>query len=269
MTKNKTILLTGATDGIGKQTAFRLAEKGVVLLMHGKNNEKGNKIKEEIIAKTKNRNVFYFNADFCSFDEVKSLSDTIHQRFSQIDILINNAGVYEKEKIILKNGIEKTFMVNHLASFYLSLQLLDLLKKQENARIINVSSMIHASSIDFENLNGVKHYSGEEAYSLSKLCNVLFTYKLSSLLSHEKILVNALHPGVINTKLLKAAWGAFGDSAEEGAKRILHLVDSNTAQNSSGGYYMNDRKTKSSPVSYDKEIQNKLWDISLKWASIE
>jgi NAD(P)-dependent dehydrogenase (short-subunit alcohol dehydrogenase family) len=160
-------------------------------------------------------------------------------------------------------------MVNYLAPFFLSLQLLDLLKMSENAHIINVSSMIHASNIDFENLNGEKHYSGEEAYSLSKLCNVLFTYKLSSLLSHENIRVNALHPGVINTKLLQAAWGAFGGTTEEGAKRILHLVYSNTIQNSSGGYYMNGLKTKSSPISYDKKIQNKLWDISLKLANIE
>ncbi len=267
--QNKIILLTGATDGIGKRTALRLAEKGTTLLMHGKDSKKGNKIKEEIITRTKNQNVFYFNADFCSFDEINELSNAIHQRFSQIDILINNAGIYEKEKIILKNGIEKTFMVNYLAPFFLSLQLLDLLKISGNARILNVSSMIHASSIDFENLNGEKQYSGEEAYSLSKLCNVLFTYKLSSLLDKENISVNTLHPGVINTKLLKAAWGAFGSTTEEGAKRILYLTYADTIQNNSGGYYMNDVKTKSSPISYDKEVQNKLWDISLKWANIK
>jgi short-subunit dehydrogenase len=110
MTKNKIILLTGATDRIGQRTAFRLAEKGVTLLMLGRSSEKGNIIKKEIIVKSKNQDVFYCNADFCSFDEIKDLSDAIHQRFSQIDILINNAGIYEKGKIILKNGIEKTFL---------------------------------------------------------------------------------------------------------------------------------------------------------------
>ncbi len=269
MLNNKIILLTGATDGIGKQTAFMLAEKNAVLLMHGKNINKGQKIKDEIIAKTRNTNVFYFNADFTSFDDIGRLSKNIHENFSCIDILINNAGIYENEKIILEKGIEKNFMVNHLAAFSLTLQLLDLLEQSNNARIINISSMIHANNIDFKNLNGEKHYSGSLAYSLTKLCNILFTNELSFRLKDTNITVNALHPGVINTKLLRSGWGKFGNSTAEGTKRILYLADSDDVKNITGKYFMNDTITKATNISTDKDIRKKLWDISLKYSNLK
>jgi len=267
MLKNKIIVLTGATDGIGKRTAFMLAQNRANLILHGKNLEKGNRIKNEIIQKTNNKNVNYFNADFTSFHQIKILSEAIHKQYPHIDILINNAGIYENEKVYLENGIEKNFMVNHLAGFSLSLQLLDLLKKATHARIVNVSSMIHADSIDFENLNAEKYYSGDHAYSLTKLCNILFTYELSDILKDEKITVNALHPGVINTKLLRAGWGAMGSSVDEGAKRIFYLAHSAKLKKSSGKYFMNDLPIRSAAISYDKSIRRKLWDISLNYAN--
>jgi len=261
--RNKIILVTGATDGIGKQTAFALAERGAVVIMHGKNSIKGEKIRSQIFSKTGNSNVHYFNADFTSFDDIHKLSFNIRNEFSHIDILLNNAGVYENDKIILDSGIEKSFMVNHLAPFSLTLQLLDLLEKSDNSRIINVSSMIHASSIDFDNLSGEKYYSGDTAYSLSKLCNILFTNELSLRLTDKRITVNSLHPGVINTKLLRAGWSGFGDSATEGAKRLIYLAESNEVNDVTGKYFMNDKVTKSSPISYNRDIMKRLWDISM------
>ncbi|MEN8124505.1 MAG: SDR family NAD(P)-dependent oxidoreductase [Bacteroidota bacterium] len=269
MLSNKTILLTGSTDGIGKKAAFMLAKSDAILLMHGKNIEKGRKIRNEIIEKTKNTNVFYFNSDFSSFDEIDKLSDDIHKQFSHIDILVNNAGIYESEKIILNNGVEKNFMVNHLAGFTLTIKLLDLLNKSQNARIINVSSMIHANNIDFENLNAEKFYSGDNAYSFSKLCNILFTYELSDILKDENITVNTLHPGVIDTKLLRAGWGVIGSSVNEGANRILYLARSKGLKNVSGRYFINDKAVKSADISYDLAIRKKLWDISLKYANLK
>ncbi|MCK5836804.1 MAG: SDR family NAD(P)-dependent oxidoreductase [Desulfobacula sp.] len=265
MLKNKIILLTGATDGIGKHTAFMMAQNGAVLLLHGKNFEKGDKIRHEIIKKTQNKNVYYFNADFRSFTAINKLSSEIHKQFSHIDILINNAGIYENKKIILKNGFEKNFMVNYLASFFLTIKFLDLLKNAPDARIINVSSMVHADSIDFENLNGEKFYSGNNAYSLTKLCNILFTYELDDRLKNKKITVNALHPGVINTKLLKKGWGAIGSSPTDGAKRIFYLADASKSASVSGKYFMNDNSVKSTEISFDKNIRKKLWDLSLNF----
>lgn len=269
MLSNKIILLTGSTDGIGKKAAFMLAKSGAILLMHGKNIEKGRKIRDEIIKKTKNINIFYFNADFSSFGELDKLSEDIHRQFSHIDILINNAGIYETKKIILNNGVEKNFMVNHLASFTLTLKLLDLLKRSQSARIINVSSMIHANNIDFKNINAEKFYSGDNAYTFSKLCNILFTYELSDILKDENITVNTLHPGVIDTKLLRAGWGGIGSSVNEGADHILFLAHSKDLKNISGKYFMNDKDVKSADISYNLAVRRKLWDISLDYANLK
>jgi len=265
MLSGKIILLTGATDGIGLQTANDLAGLNPVLILHGKNADKGKKLKESLVAQTGNNNIYYFNADLSSFKDIENFAETVKNEFSRIDIIINNAGIYESKKIILDTGQEKTFMVNYLSAFVLTLQLLDLLKKSDSGKIINVSSMVHASTIDFENLNGEKFYSGDAAYSLSKLCNILFTYKLADLLKKDNISVNALHPGVINTKLLRAGWGPFGASASEGAARIMFLIRLN--QKISGKYFENDKDTTSAAVSYDKSIQDKLWNYSVEKAN--
>lgn len=129
--------------------------------------------------------------------------------------------------------------------------------------------MIHASSIDFENLMGEKYYSGESAYSLSKLCNILFTYKLSNDRQYANININALHPGVINTKLLAAGWGPFGASTREGAKRILHLCKLSISEKISEKYFENDRQVQSSSISYDREAQEKLWNLTNKLINIK
>lgn len=264
MLTNKTILLTGATDGIGYQTAIELAKMNPVLILHGKDATKGESIKNQLISDSGNKQIHYFNADLSSFAQINAFIDKIKGQFSHIDILINNAGIYEADKIILENGFEKTFMVNYLSAFHLTLRLLDLLRKSPSAKIINVSSMVHAGSIDFSNLNGNKSYSGDSAYSLSKLCNILFTYELAEKLKDERITVNALHPGVINTKLLRAGWGAMGSSATEGAQRILFLVK-DVDETLTGKYFEHDRETKSADISYDQKTRKDLWNISLSW----
>jgi NAD(P)-dependent dehydrogenase (short-subunit alcohol dehydrogenase family) len=217
--RKQTVLITGATDGIGKETAFSMGRKGLSVLIHGKNREKGEEVRREISTKTGNPRIFYYNADFTRFDQIDSMAQEIQKDLSYLDVLVNNAGIYDDRRVILDTGIEQNFMVNYLAPFLLTYRLLDLVKGA-SGRIINVSSMIHANSIDFENLNGEKSYSGQGAYSFTKLCNILFTYELHRRINDDGVTVNALHPGVINTKLLHAGWGMGGASAGEAAERI-------------------------------------------------
>lgn len=258
----KTILITGSTDGIGKQTAFDLANKGHEIIVHGRDLARGNKIVNDIISSTANSKIHYLNADLSDFSDIKSLAENVKTDFPKLDVLINNAGVFETDKTILANGFEKTFMINHIAVFVLSNLLMDLLKSTENSRIINLSSMAQASSIDFKNLNGEKYYDSYNAYSVSKLANILFTYKLNSLLAGNYPTVNCLHPGVINTKLLYRGWGMGGASLSQGAATSVYLADSEEPNIVSGKYFVNLIERKSVAISYDKKVQNRLWEIS-------
>jgi len=260
--QNKTALITGSTDGIGKQTAFELAEMGAKVIIHGRNSLRTKSVYEEIKNKTGNDSIDYFVADFSSLDEVKSLSHDIHQKYEKLDVLLNNAGIYESEKVITKDGFEKTFAINHIAHFLLTALLMDLIKKSDYSRIINVASMAHASELDFDNLQGDKFYDGYTAYSYSKLCNILFTYYLTQKLSGTNITTNCLHPGVIGTKLLQAGWGIGGGSLKEGCRTSVYLASSPEVENITGKYFVNSRQANSSSISYDKQVQKKLWDLS-------
>lgn len=259
---SKTILITGATDGIGKATAELLAEAENKIIVHARSAEKGERIVNEIQQKTGNNSITYVVADFTKLPDIAKMYSELLLKFSKIDVLINNAGVFRHEKNILQNGIEETFMVNHLASFFLTLNLIPLLKSSKQGRIINVSSMVHASKIDFNNLQGEKFYDGSDAYSVSKLCNLLFTSKLANNLLHSNITVNALHPGVVQTKLLRAGWGAIGEEPGISAKRFTFLAESEQLKEVTGKYFMNNRPTNPAPIANQQFFMDKLWEIS-------
>jgi retinol dehydrogenase 12 len=260
--KDKTILITGSTDGIGKQTALELAEMGATVLLHGRNSERADRVLNEIKKATGNDRIEAFIADLSSLKQVRNLAEQVLEKHDRLDVLINNAGVYETSHRISEDGFEMTFAVNHMAPFLLTLLLLDLLKNSAPCRIINVSSQVHASSVDFDNLQAEKHYSAYEAYSLSKLCNVLFTYELAERLKGKGITVNCLHPGVIGTKLLKAGWGMGGSPVTEGSKTSVYLATASELSTVTGKYFKDMKPTKSSQISYDAETGKRLWRIS-------
>ena len=266
---SKTILITGATDGIGRATAQILSEAGHKIIVHVRTEEKGKKVVNEIHRKTGNNSADYVVADFTSLPQIAEMVSDIKSRYLEIDALINNAGVYRESRNILSNGLEETFMVNHLAHFFLTLQLLPLLQKSKNARIINVSSMIHAVNLDLENLQGEKYYSGSDAYAKSKLCNLLFTSQLAKNLKLSNIAVNAIHPGVIQTKLLLAGWGAMGENPLISAKRFTFLVDNENLNKVTGKYFVNNRQTNPASIANQKNVMEKLWEISSHLISIQ
>ena len=265
----KTILVSGSTDGIGMQTALELAQTGNEVIVHGKNENRGKEVVDNIKRLSDNNAVHYFNANFTDFNEIRKLADAIKSSFPKLDVLINNAGVFENGQIILSNDLEKTFMVNHMAPFALTLQLLDMLNASSEGRIVNVSSMAQAGTIDFDNLNGEKYYDDYNAYALSKLENILFTYKLARELKNTRITSNCLHPGVISTKLLHKGWGSGGASVEEGAKTSVFVATSESLRGKSGLYFVNSAERRSSAISYDKKIQERLWEISLELSRLK
>lgn len=258
----KTVLITGATDGIGRQTAIDLAKLGMKVIVHGRSQKRIDETINEIKESTKNANVESVLADFEYLEQVVEMAESIKKTNTSIDILYNNAAIILPEKSITSNGIEEIFQVNHLAGFLLTELLIDLLENSQAARIINVSSMIHAAEINFENLQGELTFQPSKNYALSKLCNIIHAYSLSRKYSPEKISSNAMHPGVIETKLLNAAF-AGGAPVSEGARTMVYLATEDIAQQLTGQYFENNRPMQSNPLSYDTEIQDKLWDYSM------
>lgn len=267
----RTVLITGSTDGIGRQTALELASRGFKVIVHGRNLKKVLSVVDEIKEKTGNKNISGKVADFSDLNEVKEMANELIEEIEndkgyngRLDVLINNAGTYERTRKLNPDGYELTLTVNHLAHFLLTNLILDIIKKSDDGRIINVSSMIHAGSIDFDNLNCEHYYDGSYAYSISKLCNILFTYRLARMLDGEKVTVNCLHPGVINTKLLRAGWGGGGSGVEEGAKTCVYLATSDEVKGITGRYFVNMKAVKSKPITYDLKVQDRCWDESMK-----
>jgi NAD(P)-dependent dehydrogenase (short-subunit alcohol dehydrogenase family) len=258
----QTVLVTGSTDGIGRQTAAELYARGYHVIIHGRNEHRANETVRNIEGTSRGGSLSAVYGDFSSLDSVRHMSRQVHEQYKHLDILINNAGIYQRGFELSQDGFEMTFAVNHLSHFLMTMLLLDLLEEAAAARIIIVSSMIHAKQIDFENLQGKRRYDAGSAYSLSKLCNILFTYKLSRKLQETSITANCLHPGVINTKLLSVAWSSMGASPREGAQTSLYLATSSEVAGVTGLYFVDMKPQKSAAVSYDKDMQDRLWRIS-------
>ncbi len=266
--KDKIVLITGSTDGIGKQTALELAQMKAKVIIHGRNEQRAKKVVTELTDRTNNSEIDYVVADLSSFEEIRKMSEQLYNRYDKLDVLINNDGVCKNERVLSKDGSELTFAINHLSCFLQTGLLLDLIKNSSYSRIVNVASQAHASQLEFENLQGEKYYDGYDAYSRSKLCNIMFTYTLSQKLEGTGITANVLHPGVINTKLLHEGFGMGGSTLTQGSKTSIYLASSEEVAFESGKYFSNQWLTRSAGISYDLKVQEKLWDVSEKMTGV-
>ncbi len=257
--EDKIILITGSTDGIGYQAAVELVKSGHYIILHGRNREKTELTMKRIEMDTNKKNLSIVYADLRSFSQIKEMVNEIYEHFDKLDVLINNAGIYKSERSITQEGLEETFAINYVAPFLLSNLLIDLLKKRKPSRIVNVASQVHSNHLNFENLQFKQGYTGTKAYAQSKTALILFTYLLAEKLKNTGITVNCLHPGVINTKLLKAAMSFGGASPKKGAKTLIYAATAPELENVSGKYFVNNRSEPSKDITYNKGIQKKLW----------
>ena len=262
--KDVIILITGSTDGIGKETAIELAKSGAHVIIHGRNDRKAKLVVEEIKEKTSISKIDYVYADLSSLAQIKDISDNLYAQFDTIDVLINNAGVFRPIRNITQDGLEETFAVNYIAPFYLTNLILDLIIKATSGRIINVVSQVHSNHLDFDDLQLRKEYSGTKAYALSKTCLIMFIYLLAEKLKNTKLKVNCLHPGVINTKLLGSAMGFGGAPVSKGAESLIYVAMAPELENISGKYFRDNIPTSSKDITYDKEKQKQLWQKTEK-----
>ena len=258
------ILITGSTDGIGKLVGIKLAEQGHEVYLHGRNSEKLAKVVSEIKEETKNEKIEGFVADFSDLNAVKQMAQEIKQDLFKIDVLINNAGVYNSSKSQNSDGLDMRFAVNYLASFILTNELIPLLKKAEKPRIINLSSAAQ-SPVDYEVLTGVKTRSSSEAYAQSKLALTMWSFYLAK--QEPDINVIAVNPGsLLNTNMVKEAFGNHWSSADKGANILYKLAVSGDYQDATGKYFDNDRGTfaEAHPDAYNETKIKKLITTTAK-----
>jgi retinol dehydrogenase 14 len=259
----KTVLVTGATDGIGKQTAIKLARLGAQVVVHGRRVERCKDALAEIAAVSGRNDLRTIIADFSRLDEVRRMADEMLQEYDRLDVLINNAGVFMKRRVLTNEGLETSFCVNHLAPFALTMRLLPLLRTSAPARIVTVSSMAHRrGEIDFKNLQGEQSFRKMMIYSNSKLANVMFTFELAERLAGSGVTATCLHPGVIATKLLHVAFDLPGDSPSAGAETPVYLAASPQAAEANGVYFQDCAPSHHSPLADDVDLRREFWEIS-------
>ena len=272
----KNILITGGTSGIGFNAAKTLVKNpDNSLILIGQNINKGKLAIRQLKQISNNKKVSFLNCDLSSLDEIKKFFKD--NKFSKLDILVNNAGAVFFNKSFSKEKLEKTFALNHLGYFLFTHFVIkkNLIKK--NSKIINVASGAHwGVDLDFDDLEMSKNYNGWIAYKKSKLCNILFTKKLSQILIKDKINVNCLHPGFVQTNFgsnnnciiklgIKFAMKFGGININEGTETLLYLIK--TESKISGEYFYKSKISPSSNFSMSKVNANKLWDKSLEITS--
>jgi NAD(P)-dependent dehydrogenase (short-subunit alcohol dehydrogenase family) len=262
--QDKIVLVTGSTDGIGKETARQLAQLGATVIVHGRHADRCEAARDEIRASTGNPRVDFVAADLSSQRQVRQLAAEISAGYDRLHVLVNNAGVILLQRQLSEDGLEMSFAVNHLAPFLLTNLLLDVLKASAPARIVNVSSTVHYdAAISFDNLQGERRYNGVEAYKAAKLGNVLFTCELAERLKGSGVTVNCLHPGVVSTKLLDTGWGwSNGLSPAQGAALSVYLATSPEVAQISGQYFEGKLPGGASPKAVDVNLRRKFWDVS-------
>lgn len=276
--KGKICLVTGATSGVGEVTARTLAQMGAMVIVVGRDSQRGADTLQRIRSVAPTAQVEFMLADLSSLAHVRQLAQEFKRKYSRLNVLVNNAGAWLTRYQESVDGIEMTFALNHLGYFLLTNLLLDTLKTSAPARIINVSSYGHkAGRMNFEDLQFRQRYNGMQAYRQSKLANILFTYELARRLTGTDVTVNALNPGLVATNfglnnfglnngwlksLLRRAFALAAISPEQGAQTSIYLAALPEVEGVTGKYFSNEKEAQSSPASHDRAAAARLWQVS-------
>lgn len=266
----KIAIVTGASSGIGKETARGLAHLGFNVVLACRDAARAEATRDELEAATGNPNVFAMTVDLASIASVDAFVGRFRRRFPGLDLLVNNAGALWRRRTLTDGGVEATFAVNHLGPFALTLGLVDLLEKSAPSRVVLVSSKLHVGArLDLDDLGYDKRrYSGFDAYNASKLANVIFARALARRLAASDVRVNALHPGEaataiardygrVMTTLMRLVYG----SAKAAASRTLFVATAAEAD-VSGQFFRDSRVAPCSPLADDVALQERLWSLS-------
>jgi NAD(P)-dependent dehydrogenase (short-subunit alcohol dehydrogenase family) len=277
---DRTVLVTGASGGIGRATAEGLSALGARVGIVGRDRDRTERAAAEI-ERSSGGTVDVFVADLASQSEVRRLAGEVLAAYPRLDVLVNNVGGYWAHRHVTPDGLEHTFALNHLAPFLLTGLLLDRLRSSAPARVVTVSSGAQSlGRIDFDDLQGAVRYDGQRAYNQSKLANVLFTYELARRLEGSGVTANVLHPGVVRTafgqedgrgwmRLMLPLVRPFMKTPARGAATSIHLASAPDLAQVSGRYFVNQEAKRSSPRSYDVQTARRLWDVSAQLVGLD
>jgi NAD(P)-dependent dehydrogenase (short-subunit alcohol dehydrogenase family) len=273
--KNKIVLITGATSGLGKETALGLAKLGATIVFTARERLKGEKIRDELITVSGNEHIDVLHCDLASFKSIRSCCKEFTSKYEGLHVLINNAAVWDFKRKESKDGIENIFATNFLAPFLMTRLLLDVLKKSSPSRIINVTSGMHYGTINFDDIEYKLGFSGAKAYRQSKLGLILFTRLLAEKLEGSGVTVNVVHPGMNKTNLGRDAGGfsriifkLMGKDPSVGAETSIYLASSPDVENITGEYFAKKQIKRSSKASYDMDLAQRLWDVGKEYVKV-
>jgi NAD(P)-dependent dehydrogenase (short-subunit alcohol dehydrogenase family) len=263
----QTILITGATDGLGRALATELAAAGTTLLIHGRDDTRGQQAIDDIAARTGSRRLHWLRADLASLDEVRGLANRVATEHPRVDALVNNAGIGyttngESYRAESRDGYELRFAVNYLSGYLLTRMLLPHLVESAPARIVNVASVGQAP-IDFDDVMLEKHYDGARAYRQSKLAQIMFTFDLAGELDARSITANCLHPATfMPTKMVHDAGTAPISSLDEGVQATFRLVADPDLDGVTGRYFNGTTEADPDPQARDASARRRLRELS-------
>jgi NAD(P)-dependent dehydrogenase (short-subunit alcohol dehydrogenase family) len=272
MSNTKTVLITGASSGIGLATSRQLAAGGAHVVMVSRDPARGATARDEVASVATGPEPNFLTTDLSSQASIRALAVVLHDRVGSIDVLINNAGTASGRRELTVDGLERTFAVNHLAPFLLTQLVLDLLVAAPAARVVNTVSETHSGRLDFGNLQGERRYSFFSAYARSKAANILFTYELARRLEGTAVTANCFTPGPTASDFGRGMGGVIGimgglmrlvgRPAEESARTAVYLATSPEMEGLTGQYFFHGKTALSKPITYDAIVAAQLWSVS-------
>ena len=278
LVEGKNCLITGATSGIGRSTALALCKMGANIFFIARNPQKAKELTEEI-ERVSGKSPYSIIADLSSFKQIEKAAEEYKSLNKPIDVLLNNAGIMNTERRVTEDGLEEVFAVNHLAYFLLTNLLIEKILESSLKRVVNVSSDAHRflKSMNFDDLQSEKEFKMFAAYGQSKLANILFTKKLSSLYQEQGLTTNCLHPGFVSTsigaqnenlaffaRLIRWVSPLIAKPSDKGAETSIYLCSSEEVSSISGDYFIDCKKAKITKGAKSKEDAERLWKISLE-----
>lgn len=274
----KTVVITGATSGLGKESAKEIARMGATIALTGRNKQKLDQTVEDITKQVPGAKLDTFVCDQSQMSHVRELAEQLLAKYPKIDVLMNNAGISCQKPQITSEGLEHVFATNHLSSFLLTNLLLERLI-QSDARVVNVSSSMHKHvKLDFDNLQSLKGFNWDNSYSRSKLMNLMFTFELARKCHGKTITVNAIHPGLVKTsigrndtlmlKIGKVMADLFAMPVEKGALTQIYVATSSEVEGITGKYFSKCKIDQPSKAAQNSDDWAKLWEMSAKLCRI-